>query len=88
MKVDFEVLTDVRKGEMFAICLNDTLVHLESQGGKKKTTKKKKTTQHQFGRYVSCFQKQGWAESVPTGYQRACSSAQTAEREQQMRRNK
>lgn len=42
MKVDFEVLTDVRKGEMFAICLNDTLVHLESQGGKKKTTKKKK----------------------------------------------
>lgn len=42
MKVDFEVLTDVRKGEMFAICLNDTLVHLESQGGKKKPPKKKK----------------------------------------------
>lgn len=38
MKVDFEVLTDVRKGEMFAICLNDTLVRLESLGEKKPTT--------------------------------------------------
>lgn len=38
MKVDFEVLTDVRKGEMFAICFNDTLVHLESQGKKKQAT--------------------------------------------------
>lgn len=37
MKVDFEVLTDVRKGEMFAIFLNDTLVRLESLG--KKTPK-------------------------------------------------
>lgn len=35
MKVDFEVLTDVRKGEMFAITLNDTFVCLESLGGKK-----------------------------------------------------
>lgn len=39
MKVDLEVLTDVRKGEMFAICLNDTLVRLESQ--EKKGKKKK-----------------------------------------------
>lgn len=37
MKVDFEVLTDVRKGEMFAICLNDTLVRLESQEKKTAT---------------------------------------------------
>lgn len=86
MKVDFEVLTDVRKGEMFAICLNDTLVHLESQGEEKKKCQKK-PTQQQFGRYVSCFQKQGWAESIPTGYQGACSFAQTAERGQQMGRN-
>lgn len=40
MKVDFEVLTDVRKGEMFAICLNDTLVHLESQEEEKKKCQK------------------------------------------------
>lgn len=46
MKVDFEVLTDVRKGEMFAICLNDTLVRLERQGKKKTETKQEnpKTT--------------------------------------------
>lgn len=58
MKVDLEVLTDVRKGEMFAICLNDTLVRLESQ--EKKGKRKKKATQQQFWRYVSCFQKRCW----------------------------
>lgn len=39
----FEVLTDVRKGEMFAICLNDTLASLERQGGKKKNKPKPPT---------------------------------------------
>jgi len=58
MKVDFEVLTDVRKEEMFAICLNDTLVHLESQDRKKKQTNK--TTEQHFWRNVSCFQKRCW----------------------------
>lgn len=32
MKVDSEALTDVRKGEIFAICLNDTYTFREPGG--------------------------------------------------------
>lgn len=78
MKVDFEVLTDVRKGEMFAICLNDTLVCLESQG------KKKKPASNNSGGMQAVSKSDTGDESRPTAYQRAWSFARAAKREQQV----
>lgn len=80
MKVDFEVLTDVRKGEMFAICLNDTLVCLESQGKKKKQN----PASNNSGGMQAVSKSDAGDESRPTADQRAWSSARAAKREQQV----
>lgn len=80
MKVDFEVLTDVRKEEMFAICLNDTLVHLESLGEKKP---KPTPSDNSVGRWTVSKTDAG-AESRTTEHQQVWFWAWASKREQQV----